>query len=79
MAGHIAPEAVHGGPIAAVHDGDTITIDVEARRIDVELDDEEIARLDAAGQPQLGFPRSFLESSGVRELIYGKTFAKLKL
>jgi dihydroxy-acid dehydratase len=44
MAGHIAPEAVHGGPIAAVHDGDTITIDVEARRIDVELDDDEIAR-----------------------------------
>ena len=28
MAGHIAPEAVHGGPIAAVRDGDTITIDV---------------------------------------------------
>jgi dihydroxy-acid dehydratase len=43
MAGHIAPEAVHGGPIAAVRDGDTITIDVANRRIDVDLSDEEIA------------------------------------
>ncbi len=44
MAGHIAPEAVHGGPIAAVENGDVITIDVTNRRIDVELSDEEIAR-----------------------------------
>jgi dihydroxy-acid dehydratase len=44
MAGHIAPEALHGGPIAAVRDGDTVTIDVDARRIDVDLSDEEIAR-----------------------------------
>jgi dihydroxy-acid dehydratase len=43
MAGHIAPEAVHGGPIAAVRDGDTITIDVPNRRIDLELSDAEIA------------------------------------
>ncbi len=44
MAGHVAPEAVRGGPIAAVHDGDVITIDVDARRIDVDLDADEIAR-----------------------------------
>ena len=43
MVGHVAPEAVHGGPIAAVHEGDTITIDVENRRLDVELSDDEIA------------------------------------
>jgi dihydroxy-acid dehydratase len=43
MAGHVAPEAVRGGPIAAVHDGDVITIDVDARRLDVDLDDETIA------------------------------------
>jgi dihydroxy-acid dehydratase len=43
MAGHIAPEAVHGGPIAALRDGDTITIDVTSRRIDVSLSDDEIA------------------------------------
>ena len=44
MVGHVAPEAVHGGPIAAVQDGDTITIDVKNRRIDVDLADDEIAR-----------------------------------
>jgi len=43
MAGHIAPEAVHRGPIAALRDGDTITIDVPSRRIDVNLTDDEIA------------------------------------
>ncbi|MEY2515989.1 MAG: dihydroxy-acid dehydratase, partial [bacterium] len=43
MAGHVAPEAVRGGPIAAVHDGDVITIDVDERRLDVELDDDTIA------------------------------------
>jgi dihydroxy-acid dehydratase len=44
MAGHVAPEALAGGPIAAVRDGDAITIDVANRRMDVELDDAEIAR-----------------------------------
>jgi dihydroxy-acid dehydratase len=51
MAGHVAPEAARGGPIAAVRDGDTITIDVDARRIDVDLDDDEIARRVAAYEP----------------------------
>ncbi len=48
MAGHVAPEALSGGPIAAVRDGDTITIDVASRRMDVALDDDEIARRVAA-------------------------------
>ena len=43
MAGHVAPEAARGGPIAAVQDGDQITIDVDNRRLDVVLDDETIA------------------------------------
>jgi dihydroxy-acid dehydratase len=51
MAGHVAPEAVRGGPIAAVHDGDEITIDVDARRLDVALSDEEIAARVAAYEP----------------------------
>ncbi|HEX2436222.1 MAG TPA: dihydroxy-acid dehydratase [Solirubrobacterales bacterium] len=51
MAGHVAPEAPHGGPIAAVRDDDTITFDIEARRIDVELSDEEIAERVAAYEP----------------------------
>jgi dihydroxy-acid dehydratase len=51
MAGHVAPEAVHGGPIAAVRDGDEITIDVDARRIDVALSDREIDERAAAYRP----------------------------
>jgi dihydroxy-acid dehydratase len=43
MAGHVAPEAPRSGPIAAVREGDTITFDVDARRLDVELSDEQIA------------------------------------
>jgi dihydroxy-acid dehydratase len=43
MAGHVAPEAARGGPIAALLDGDEITIDVDSRRIDVALSDDEIA------------------------------------
>ena len=44
MAGHVAPEAAKGGPIAALRDGDKVTIDIDARRIDVELTDEQIAQ-----------------------------------
>jgi dihydroxyacid dehydratase/phosphogluconate dehydratase len=44
---HIAPESAAGGPLGAVEDGDTIVLDVEGRRIDVELTDAEIhSRLD---------------------------------
>ncbi|MGA2166203.1 MAG: dihydroxy-acid dehydratase, partial [Solirubrobacteraceae bacterium] len=43
MAAHIAPEAVRGGPIGALRDGDELTIDVDTRRIDVALSDEQIA------------------------------------
>jgi dihydroxy-acid dehydratase len=51
MAGHVAPEAVRGGPIAAVREGDRITFDVEARRLDVDLADDEIARRVAEYDP----------------------------
>jgi dihydroxy-acid dehydratase len=46
--GHVAPEAARGGPIAAVREGDIVTIDVDARRLDVDLTDEEIAERIAA-------------------------------
>ena len=48
MVGHVAPEAVKGGPIAAIREGDEITIDVDARELDVDLSDEEIAERVAA-------------------------------
>jgi len=38
MVGHVAPEAADGGPIALVRDGDTVTLDVDARRLDVDAD-----------------------------------------
>jgi dihydroxy-acid dehydratase len=42
MAGHVAPEAAKGGPIAAVKNDDIITMDITNRRLDVELSDQEI-------------------------------------
>jgi len=48
MVGHVAPEAAKGGPIAALRDGDEVTIDVEGRKLDVALSDEEIAERIAA-------------------------------
>ena len=42
MTGHASPEAFRGGPLAAVRDGDTILIDTETRRLDVELTEAEI-------------------------------------
>ncbi len=42
MVGHVAPEAVVGGPIAALRDGDMVTFDIPKRRLDVALSDEEI-------------------------------------
>jgi dihydroxy-acid dehydratase len=43
MAGHVAPESIRGGPIGLVRDGDEITLDVTARRLDVALSDAELA------------------------------------
>ena len=43
MVGHISPEAFRGGPIAAVQEGDIVTLDVEARELRVELSGDEIA------------------------------------
>jgi dihydroxy-acid dehydratase len=44
MVGHVAPEAVRGGPLAALRDGDVVVIDAARRRLDVELPDEELKR-----------------------------------
>ncbi|MGC1416099.1 MAG: dihydroxy-acid dehydratase [Candidatus Acidiferrum sp.] len=44
MAGHVAPEAANGGPIAAVEDGDTIVFDLPNRKLNVELTDAEIQK-----------------------------------
>jgi dihydroxy-acid dehydratase len=51
MAGHVAPEAARGGPIAAIREGDEISLDIDARRLDVALSDEEIAERVAEYEP----------------------------
>jgi dihydroxy-acid dehydratase len=52
MAGHVSPEAARGGPLAALQDGDTVVIDVEARTLSVELSEDELsARLERWSPP----------------------------
>jgi dihydroxy-acid dehydratase len=51
MAGHVAPEAPRGGPIAALRDGDTIVFDVERRELNVELSGDELAERLAGYEP----------------------------
>ena len=51
MAGHVAPEAPHGGPIAAVRDGDTVEFDLPNRRLELDVAQDEIDRRLAAWEP----------------------------
>src|SRR5436853_5167527 len=44
MVGHVAPEAARGGPISLLRDGDTVVLDVESRRLDVEVAEDELER-----------------------------------
>jgi len=48
VVGHVTPEAAVGGPIALLEDGDRITIDAAARRVDIDLSDDELERRRAA-------------------------------
>ncbi|MFV1996360.1 MAG: dihydroxy-acid dehydratase, partial [Verrucomicrobiales bacterium] len=63
---HVSPESALGGPLALVRDGDYIVLDVEARRIDLEVSDSELERRHAAWTPpepryQRGYGRLFSE------------------
>jgi dihydroxy-acid dehydratase len=52
MVGHIAPEAAVGGPIAAIHEGDSITIDIISRQISLDIPTQELqARLASTKRP----------------------------
>lgn len=58
----VAPEAALGGPLALVHDGDPITIDLDARRVDLGIDDAEVAARRAQWQPPAPkFDRGWLQ------------------
>ncbi|MBC1242109.1 dihydroxy-acid dehydratase [Nostoc sp. 2RC] len=52
VVGHVAPEAAVGGAIALVEEGDSITIDAHARRLQINIDDAELARRRAKWQPR---------------------------
>jgi dihydroxy-acid dehydratase len=57
MAGHVAPEAMVGGPIAAVREGDQIVFDIAKRELRVEISDSEMKqRLAAWNPPQPRYP-----------------------
>ena len=61
VVGHVAPEAFVGGLIALVEEGDSITIDAEARLLRLNVPDDEIARRRAAWQPPAPrYPRGVL-------------------
>jgi dihydroxy-acid dehydratase len=61
MIGHVAPEAAKGGPIAAIREGDEITVDIDNRSLDLALTDEEIAkRIAEYDQPEPLYDRGVM-------------------
>lgn len=71
MVGHVSPEAARCGPIAALRDGDTIVSDVEARELQVELlDDELAARLRDWSAPPPRYPGG-VQVRGARLIGFG--------
>jgi dihydroxy-acid dehydratase len=60
--GHVSPEAAAGGPIALTRDGDAITVDIRARKVDLQVDDAELARRKESWKPTLNpAPSKWLE------------------
>jgi dihydroxy-acid dehydratase len=58
---HVAPEAAVGGPLALLHDGDVVVLDVAGRRLDMEVDEDELARRRAVWRPPAaGADRGYL-------------------
>ena len=61
VVGHVTPEAIEGGPIAIVQDGDRISIDAEANTITLDLSEEEIkSRFDHWQKPEARYTRGVL-------------------
>jgi dihydroxy-acid dehydratase len=65
---HVAPEAAAGGPLGLVRTGDFITLDVGARRIDVDVPDDELAHrkpdqatVDGFAAPRRGWERLYVD------------------
>lgn len=76
--GHISPEAMEGDPIALIHDGDTISIDIPRRKLELCVSDEELAERKAAWkQPELKVKTGYL-SRYARLVTSANTGAVLK-
>jgi dihydroxyacid dehydratase/phosphogluconate dehydratase len=76
---HVAPEAAAGGPLALVRTGDVVSLDVEARRIDVEVPDDELAARTPDPATVVGFaaPRRGWERLYVDHVLQADTGADL--
>ncbi|MFJ8716445.1 IlvD/Edd family dehydratase [Streptomyces violaceus] len=76
---HVAPEAAAGGPLALVRTGDFITLDVEARRIDIDVPADELARRSPGKATVTGFanPRRGWERLYVDHVLQADTGADL--
>jgi dihydroxy-acid dehydratase len=60
--GHVSPEAQVGGPVAALRDGDIVTIDIPGRKLEVDLSDDEIrARLAGWSAPEVEVPPGYMK------------------
>jgi dihydroxy-acid dehydratase len=57
---HVSPEAAAGGPLALIRDGDTVRLDVKGRRLDMKVDDAELARRKAQWKPPQRPARGYL-------------------
>ena len=68
MVGHVCPEAIDCGPIALVQDGDIISIDVDAKRIDLEVDERELEERKAKWRPPERKLRGILKKYAERAL-----------
>lgn len=86
---HVAPEAILGGPLALVQNGDEITLDVEARELTLHISDEEMARRQAAWQPspseyQRGYAKLYIDHvmqadrGADLDFLVGKSSAEVK-
>ena len=74
---HVAPEAAAGGPLALVHDGDMIQMDVPNRRLHLEVDDAELARRRERWEPPVPAMSSGYQKLYVDHVMQASTGADL--
>ncbi|MCK4839495.1 MAG: dihydroxy-acid dehydratase, partial [Desulfobulbaceae bacterium] len=76
--GHVSPEAADGGPIALVHEGDTISVDIPNRSITLEVAEDELSKRRAAWQPPAPKITTGYVARYAKQVTSGSTGAVLK-